>query len=43
MIKGVQLFAGRKSYKDATDPQYVISQADFISMLFTMYKNIVRG
>ena len=42
-IKNVQLFIGQKSYNAVMASNTVLSQADFVSLLFTTQKNRVKG
>ena len=42
-IKDFQVFIGQKSYNAAMASKNVLTQADFVSILFTTQKNSVKG
>ena len=42
-LKYVQLFIGHYPYNAAMASNAVLSQADFVSLMFTTQKNIVKG
>ena len=42
-LKDFQLFIGQKHYNSATAPNSVLTQADFVSILFTTQNNGVKG
>ena len=42
-LKDVQLFIGQHPYNDVAASNTVITQAEFVSLLFTTQKNCVKG